>query len=91
MTNRATRRAQTARVKQQHTRRLRQEQRWGHFDRWTPAQIETYITRMAGIRANTRTLCSCTMCASERKLHGNGHASLTIQERRGHARVHDEE
>lgn len=33
-------------------------------------------------RLNTNVLCSCPMCASPRKLHGNGEQGLTQAEKR---------
>lgn len=39
-----------------------------------------WAARNARMRANTKTLCSCSMCASPRKFYGNGKGAMTLQE-----------
>jgi hypothetical protein len=55
------------------------------------AEEESWAMWRARQRAKCRTPCSCTMCASPRKLYGNGTMGLTFQEVRFLARLKDEE
>lgn len=89
MSNRGLRRAKTARIKKQHLCYERQHGQWMR-DRFTSQEIEATARKRAGMRTNTRTLCSCWMCRSPRKLYGNGYQALTFQECRQHDEASDQ-
>jgi hypothetical protein len=89
MSNRAIRRAHEARLKRALTDRLLHEG-WG-FDESRLRAEPAYLTRLVGLRVHTRTLCSCSMCASPRKYYGNGAEGLTFQELKARDQFRDEE
>lgn len=57
--------------------RYTREHRTNRFD---DPNHDEWVKRNARMRANTRTLCSCNMCASPRKYYGNGKGALSLQE-----------
>jgi len=59
-------------------KRYRQDKRWGVGS----VNEAEWRFKNARVRANTGTLCSCSMCCSPRRLYGNGRAALTRQELR---------
>jgi hypothetical protein len=72
----------------------RQEARTaGQGSSWWGGEVarDAFLFNVARIRARTRTLCSCPMCASPRKLYGNGHGGRTFQELRFACRLTDHE
>jgi hypothetical protein len=50
-----------------------------------------WAVRNARLRVNTRTLCSCALCCTPRKTHGNSLTARTFQEQRFIQRLRDEE
>lgn len=56
-----------------------------------PVSKDSWEYRNAQARTVTGTLCSCTTCASERKLFGNGKQARTRQEQQAIQRLDDTE
>lgn len=69
--SRAERRHHTKRLKIKRAKQLLAFSYTGRFKNFN---------RSVGRWVNTRTFCSCTMCASPRKLYGNGKNAKTRQE-----------
>lgn len=81
-TKRAERRSNNVRLLK---KRFEQEVRSSCFGNRTVEENERdrkWAMWRARKRVDTNVLCSCAMCASPRKLHGNGENGLTFAERR---------
>ncbi len=89
MRTRAERRSQKARYKNVAIRKVKEDFRYSpeHLQDMNNHDMQVRVGR----QANTRTLCSCWMCRSQRKFYGNSKNALTMQETRAIMRATDED